>query len=214
MGAVSTLEAYYQPYSNAFWTNNGFVGREELDPAFFTSSYSLRCLTGYQCRYSDASLIRYDAGVSVGGYKLARVTAYGSFTQSTTNPTWNVYGKSYPLIEGDPIDTQGASSAWHQGTVAELCVDGAVSSSIYLICQDRVWDTATLNGDSGSPVFFLNPYGVPGSQVSIQGLLHSKIGSDRHEYSPHSMIQQDFTRYYVKYLRVCDDPSNPSYPCP
>jgi hypothetical protein len=161
----------------------------------------------------DASLIAYDAGVSVGGFKLARVTAYGSHNVDPINPTWNVYAKNYPLVEYDPIERQGASSGWQTGTLLEVCVDGAVSASVYLICQDRVYDPTTSGGDSGSPVFVLNPFGAPGSQVSIQGIAHSKVGN-LYEYSTHTMVQEDFARSYGFYMRVCNDPTNPSAPCP
>jgi len=153
------------------------VGVEAVDPALrrYDPYDYTDCRPDRQCRYSDAALVQYDAGVSDNMGRLADVD--GPFP-------YNIFGNFYV----DRIDNQpgigafvykiGATTGTTGGNITHTCVnvtqyrgrreDGSlIDRGVDMLCQDQA--TLELNfGDSGSAVYRRN---VVGGDVTAIGLL-------------------------------------------
>ena len=159
------------------------VGVEFLDPPYTTF---LGCPVINGCRYADAALIKYNAGVAVGIYRIAQTTfAYNGYDPSQSGSTvmaatsLEVTGNvpSSQLSYGYFINKIGVTSGWTTGYISATCVDQIFSDGTARLCQEQAF-LVCRPGDSGSPVFVYDT-GIPGTGQLAQlvGILHS-CGAD------------------------------------
>jgi hypothetical protein len=169
------------------------IGREVADPGI------RRCLdytynTYYNCRYSDAAVFAYDAGIPVGQGYIARPIEFvedrrGSLTIDPNYPwlyifqknaTWNV-----PLGQG--IFKVGQTSGGTFGRVTRTCVNYLGSTRLF--CQN-VADLWSEPGDSGSPIHY---YSSTVAGEVLHGLLWGGPSTDFNTtwYSPLSGLEKD-----------------------
>jgi hypothetical protein len=141
------------------------IGIETADPAYFTGS---PCPAGRRCRYSDSAFARYDSSGLREFARIARTTAVGSLTVSTTSPRFTITGTANFPSAGQTLNKMGRTTGWSRGTVSSTCANINVSgTTITLLCQDLV--TAAVNsGDSGSPVFSAT---TTGTTATLYGIL-------------------------------------------
>jgi len=175
---------YYQPLNQVA---DEFIGTEVADPRFFRNSDG--CPRGRKCRYSDSNFSDGDDAVlfTLGG--IARTTGpnngsleiAGEFTISSEGPA----------TSGETANKVGRTTGWTQGTVTRKCVDTGVSgSNIVLLCQDFVENAVQIvaGGDSGSPVFRINPH----DRVTLLGNLWGGNSSGTlFVYSPVANIEKE-----------------------
>lgn len=142
-------------YFQALRDTNTFIGVEVLDPDY--GSAGGYCPTGKRCRFSDASMGRYDANIEVAFGGLAHTTftliRKGSIELDPNAPQLTIIGEAPYPREGQSMSKVGRTTGWTTGIVQFTCVDVNVTGSdISLICQDIV-EAGVGPGDSGSPVF-------------------------------------------------------------
>lgn len=167
------------------------VGVERRDPAYFTGG---ACPTGYRCRYSDTTFVRYDAAVSGYMKAIARVTGSGRTGSATAGSlTIDLNLHRYVIakevsnpIWGQRLDKIGRTTGHTYGTVNSTCINTRVAhTDIVLLCQSSVGNAYSNGGDSGSPVFSWRSSG----QVDLYGILWGS-GSGSFVFSPMSNIER------------------------
>jgi hypothetical protein len=182
----------------SFW-QNGFnpafpdlrVGVEAKDPAFRAGLPG--CPSGHLCRYSDATLVKYDVqsdSISSIGI-IARVDP-SPFDPETTSPfiIWyqpplRVIANATSVFINDNLIKVGMRTGWTGGTVINTCMTAVstIANRSY-VCQGRV-SAHSEQGDSGSPVFMLD---AGGEEVYLYGVLHGGDGLSSFQFSPMSGI--------------------------
>jgi hypothetical protein len=180
MGTVSG-DDYYQNY----FSPDGYVGKEVLDPTFWTSLAWWECPWGRRCRYSDAALVEYTPTTNVGLGLIARPAlvnddSYDQKLIDAANPTLNVSNVRIADIgQGMLIHKIGSTTGWTYGRIREVCLNIPLQdSNVTLKCQtvvERLDDTYSIvdGGDSGAPAFFYT-IGSDGSDwAHIVGLVAS-----------------------------------------
>jgi len=172
------------------------IGSESYDPAATGAS----CVNpnGYfeHChRFSDASMILYDAGVSFNLGYLARTASRsmtwgtdGSKTIDAANPRFRITAsQSYP-VANVRVDKVGWKTGWTSGLITATCVDLLGADYWWRDCSYKAgyWSD---NGDSGSPVFVWNG----DTTVTLVGIHwgHNTQGQYS-DFSPMGGIYQDF----------------------
>ena len=163
---------FHQPTDpwNPFADQNK-VGDESVDPPYTTSSI---CPPGRVCRRSDSAFVEYDSSGLFGGAALARPTAIGSLTVSSTDPPFRIIGETLFPIDGATLNKVGRTTGWTSGLLSGTCLTVNVAdTNVTLLCQYRVLrSTGPLTkisdlGDSGSPVFRQDG----GNDVNLFGIL-------------------------------------------
>lgn len=188
-GAV-TNDLFYQATWNV---SDHFVGSEFLDPAL--RNYGTFCPSGRNdCRWSDAALIKYNAGTEWVLGRVARTSFADRWDGSRTiaGRFW-ISGKETSFAVGDALHKMGATTGWTYGGVDNngTCVHYDMGTR-YLMCQGVV--NAGVNfGDSGSPVFLR----VAGDEIKLVGILWGghPVGTSsgaRFVFSPIGGIEEDF----------------------
>jgi len=158
------------PFFQAGTGAANLIAREVADPEYFTEG----CYPHRRCRFSDASLARYEDGVAVRFGAIARTTlrglTAGSITIDDHSPFFNIVDRRPFPIVGQTMDKLGRTTGWTVGTVVQTCIDTFVGGTdVALLCQDRVV-SGVGGGDSGSPVFeSQSPAGSRG--VTLYGIL-------------------------------------------
>lgn len=142
---------YFQPLPGA----SNFIGVEVADPVYGTGGGY--CPTGRRCRFSDASMAKYDPSVTVAFGALAHTTftldRRGSLELDGTNPMFQIVREAPYPREGQLLSKVGRTTGWTTGIVDFACFDSNVSGTdVTLICQDFV-EAGVGAGDSGSTVF-------------------------------------------------------------
>lgn len=148
-----------------YWQHSPFadeteIGVEVLDPPFFTAP----CFAGWVCRWSDASMARYNRG---GGAALSfgsiyRTKSFGTGVsagsleiEEDTPPRFRIVAdEPFPVL-GETLNKIGRTTGWTRGDVAATCVHVGVAGAVpptAMLCQDIVL-ASVAGGDSGSPVF-------------------------------------------------------------
>jgi hypothetical protein len=162
------LTRYFQPVPGP----NNRIATEFKDPPYGDLDGNCIFYPGSRCRFSDALLAEYPAGVQPQLGKLARTTfarrRIGSFVTDPNHPRWNVVGEALFPFLGEEINKQGRTTGWTRGPVVGTCLDFPFidGSDITLICQD-VAETFPLGGDSGSPIFIR----VGPNEILLAGVL-------------------------------------------
>jgi hypothetical protein len=174
---------YYQPLNQVA---DEFIGTEIADPSFFRGG---DCPRGRKCRYSDSNFSDGADGVSFTLGGIAKTTG-------ANNGSLEIAGGFAITAEGsasvgETANKVGRTTGWTQGTVTRTCVNTGVSgSNIVLLCQDFVENTVQIvaGGDSGSPVFRINP----GGGVTLLGNLWGGNSSGTlFVYSPIANIERE-----------------------
>lgn len=160
------------PFYQATVASTNLVGPEIHDPAGAPCGFF-----GLQrCRYSDASIVRRNAGVTSDYGYIARTTAWatglnnsGSIQINTASPRMRITSElAFPSVN-QTLDKIGRTTGWTYGQVDRTCVDISVPSGVGVSgtvrCQDLTRNMHTAPGDSGSPMFVWQ-----GSTVRLAGL--------------------------------------------
>ncbi|MEJ7759573.1 MAG: hypothetical protein WKF55_08260 [Gemmatimonadaceae bacterium] len=148
----------------------------EISDKQFSQSVSF-CPLGARCRYSDAALVHYDAGVVSAGAKVARTgfrdPQWGSTLIDDDNPQFTVTGIGYPGV-GTIVDKIGVTTGWTYGEVISGCWDQAPypDGALILLCQLKT-TYGSDPGDSGAPVFIYDGT----SNVALVGIHWGNVGS-------------------------------------
>jgi len=163
------------------------IGVEVLDPPFFSGGV---CPTGRICRYSDASMARYNDPADCEFGKIARTTGLGSITIDPANPRWTLVAKFAGASVGHTVAKVGRTTGWTEGPVTQTCVDTNVSGqNITRLCQSFV-SAGVGGGDSGSPVFLRR---LEASQAGLVGILWGSNGAGtQFVFSPVEAIEKEF----------------------
>ena len=156
---VTTSHATYQmfstdgsPFRQPF--AGGLVGTEIFDHPGWTSN----CPSGYVCRYSDAALIAYEAGIDHQLGQIARTTGEQSTTIDSSEPRFLIAAERLSVTTGTSLWWVGQVSGRRSGEVVETCTTTNISNLQFtpvpaiLWCQHKHSRTP-LVGDSGAPVF-------------------------------------------------------------
>ncbi|HEX2223335.1 MAG TPA: hypothetical protein VHN15_03920 [Thermoanaerobaculia bacterium] len=195
-GGTCTLgfNAYWNGYNafltnshctNAFWKTDGvsvyqnvvsgtnLVGYELYDKAPSKCGF----LWIYDCRWSDAAVIRRYGTVKANHGKIARTLSWatgngnsGSITINPNAPRMTIVGEYAFPTGGEMMDKMGRTTGWTYGHVKKTCVDVNKSGLRRVWCQDFNGNMHSNNGDSGSPVFRWY-----GSTVKLAGIHWGRI---------------------------------------
>lgn len=171
---------YWQPLQSVDGT---VIAVEVADPNY-TSGGS--CPAGRQCRFSDASRARYNAGIS---FTLGRIAKTDRPRRSSLGIVGNftITGEQGSASVGQTVNKVGRTTGWSQGAITNVCVNTNVSgTTITQFCQNFVGATVG-SGDSGSPVFSIGS----GDNVTLRGILWGGSGSSSFVYSPINQVEQE-----------------------
>lgn len=160
----------HQYDGGAFYQPSRLIGYEILDPPPHTCG-----IFPDLCRNSDAALISASAQIHLG--KIARTTQSSGCDQCSApltinlnNPTFTIREASGYLFEDQTVHKVGQTTGWTYGAVEDVCADYEVDGWVRQ-CSDRV-DFSVQPGDSGSPVFSVNPDGT----ITLRGIVWGWVG--------------------------------------
>lgn len=171
------------------------AGVEVVDPPFFSPADHPQCenTDNFACRFSDATLIEFDVGVSMAQGHIARPLFRGRWSGTLTirpdRPRfWVPHVGNFPFV-GQELNKVGQRTGWTYGPVSRTCVyeDRIIGASYHLICQDHV-DAGAAPGDSGSPVFMV----VGPSEARLYGVLWGAVENSHFVFSSNWALNQDF----------------------
>jgi hypothetical protein len=144
------------------------IGDESADPAGFTCNYGGNTYTNL-CRYSDAILIDVSGGFSTRRGAIARTLGSsstwvaGGYHSSLLRSGDGFYGTNQgggSLTQGQTLYKVGRRSGTTYGTVSYTCSDRAQNNfprpNVVIKCSIEA-TTPSYPGDSGSPLFLLDP---------------------------------------------------------
>ena len=156
-------EPFYQP-TVAF---GNFVGTERFDPPSFQGG---SCPPDFQCRWSDAALVRYEGSIGDQFGYIAR-PYYGSIDIDPANPRFRIDQEvSYPA-DNSIVDKVGQTTGWTYGYVRHTCIRTEYPVLYFppmmLLCQDYA-DYSSAQGDSGGPVFIWQEFSY--TDASLLGI--------------------------------------------
>lgn len=172
---------YYQPIDKV---PDEFIGREVTDPPFFRNGKV--CPKRKKCRYSDTNFSDGNDSAAFAPGIIARTTGPNNGSLEIAGEfAISAEGSS---VAGDVVNKVGRTTGWTQGVVTRTCAHTGVSgSSIVNLCQDFV-SAAVGGGDSGAPVFRINPDG----SVTLLGTLWGGTQDGRtFIYSPMANIERE-----------------------
>lgn len=157
------------------------VGPEIVDPPGTPCGF----LNLFRCRWSDAAIVRRNAGVTSDFGFIARTNSWatglgspGSLIVNPSNPRMRITSElAFPSVN-QVIDKMGRTTGWTYGSIDRTCVDlstplGLGVNGGTVRCQDLTRNMHTAGGDSGSPMFV---YG--GSTVRLAGLHWGRVTYD------------------------------------
>jgi hypothetical protein len=184
----------HQPLSDDFGSYR--AGVEAVDYGGF------HCISSLPCRRADAALIRTDPDRPDQLGRIARTRFYASSVSPDTlgsrqidpnNPFFVLSGTG-SATTGMIVYKMGVRTGWTRGIVTNTCVITTPDdrAGVYL-CQIKatVWVS---RGDSGGPLFAVNPDGT----VSLLGIVSARTTSGSYSYhSPMSGAFQDLGTFEV-----------------
>jgi hypothetical protein len=165
------------PIYQATVAASNLVGPEIHDPAGAPCGF----LGLQRCRWSDAAVIRRNAGVTSDFGYIARTQSWatglgnaGSIQINTASPRMQITSElAFPSVN-QVLDKIGRTTGWTYGQVDRTCVDLSVPSGLgvngTVRCQDLTRNMHTSPGDSGSPMFVWQ-----GSTVRLAGLHWGRV---------------------------------------
>jgi len=167
----STGDIFPQPGTN----DSLRIGVEAIDPPFWTGTHpetgeSCPSWAFGGCRYADAALVEYDAGVPDSLGFVARpgcsdCEGTGEVAVDPQDPTIRLIDEKHVFAEGQSVHKIGQETGWTVGDVDKTCIDVDANQhdnaqdhfppGTALLCQveidDDSGDPLTEKGDSGSP---------------------------------------------------------------
>jgi hypothetical protein len=171
------------------------------------------CPSPGNCRYSDAMVVEFDAGVERAFGRLARTTpVWGSFAISSAHPenfiqcclNWEMVPPA-----GVTVYKVGRRSGWTYGTITATCLYLQGHGGVDLPCQSRVTgdvfsDSIAKPGDSGAPVY---RYGLPNEEfnyypdvgVALEGILIGGTAANVYWFSSIYGLGKDFGPFEFRY---------------
>lgn len=179
----------------------GLVGVviDDPDEAEFPWPLSIVCGSiTVRCRWSDSARVLYvgrAATSALAGIARPVVVNDGSFnplvsTHRQLNGLFRITSERATPLQGATVDKVGVFTGWTRGTVSKTCatlVNTSPDPKLLLLCQGVVSGLAD-NGDSGSPVFTLNPPDY--RTVELNGILWGGDGT-QYAYSPMKNIERE-----------------------
>jgi hypothetical protein len=162
------------------------LGTEISDPSFFTGGV---CPTGRRCRYSDATLVGYAAGVPYSLGSIARTT--GANDGSIVIAGSLSIARENSGAVGTVANKIGRTTGWSRGTITRTCVTtNVLGTNVTFVCQHWVSGTVA-GGDSGAPVFLA----AGGSKVALAGVLWGgNAAGTTFIFSPISNVDRELGR--------------------
>lgn len=152
------------------------IGVEQFDPPLFTDS---PCPSGRMCRRSDAAFIGRDAGFVQPSPLVAGDFGYlliADLPNSGVPVKHRITSRAEFSVAGAWVDKVGRTTGRTHGKITGTCVttnqanpDGTDTGRT-MICQNIVAAIAD-GGDSGSPVYNLEPWPDGSTGVRLHGLL-------------------------------------------
>lgn len=181
-------ETYGAVDGDNFNQGGSFVGDELHDPAF---SFLPNCPSGYDCRFSDAALVRIDANVSSGLGKIKKTAVVGS---DLIVGDFTITSEGGAPTVGQNLAKMGQVTGWTEGEVTATCFEFDLGElpedpmpNHALVCQ-YAGDWNSLDGDSGSPVFEL----TGSDEVKLHGIHWGATETGHRLFSPLTGIKSDF----------------------
>lgn len=164
------------------------IGTEVADPPLFTHTQDFDCPIGKQCRYSDASLYKYNSGVSLE----FGAVAYPPLNSLNFTTTKWIAGAFVPWA-GLAVRKIGKETGHRAGTVTQLCADLTVTATNrVLLCQGLASTNAINIGDSGSPVVWESS--TTGHLYAV-GLLHG-LQTGAFGFTPYPQYYDEIEQSY------------------
>jgi hypothetical protein len=109
---------------------SNWIGTEVADPAPFTNSQNSTCPPGYDCRHSDAALVRYDSGIN---WTFGKIPTVGSTAPYSITGFKEIYnedgyidpsmGDNEPYYNGQSISKTGQATGKTAGIISSTYVD-------------------------------------------------------------------------------------------
>jgi hypothetical protein len=171
--SVDDFDWKYKCYPNGFCDKVAF---EAYDPPSFRCPDSALTDSGYfpvgssvgvgytgtnnGCRYSDSALNKYQPSIAVGqfGY-LASPASYND-----SSAAWGLVPLSYEQlpypVEGDSLEFVGIMSGRRKGAVVFASVNVYQQDQNHWLILQGYLSVSAKHGDSGSPVYRMNPDGT------------------------------------------------------
>lgn len=184
--AVDTTLTFFQPLRS---NSSHYIGYEQYDPDFFTSTESNTCPVNYFCRWSDAALIRLDSGVSASRGYIARLTTSDPVASTLTidpnNPAFPVFTSTKSYIANAVWEKIGQATGWTYGPLKGVCIDWIPNNGTqYYPCQ-MFAQAGVLGGDSGASAFTFNSSGqLKWGGIVIGHFVDTANGHDGFVFSP------------------------------
>jgi hypothetical protein len=203
---------FRQPHSTS-----GYIGDEWEDGVEYYGNTNagsgtyINCVYAEGCRQSDAALVQLHLTRTPGVGRIARTTNNaGSRVVSSSNsfiPIGWVRGNRLPVMSF--VNKIGQRSGWTVGEVYDQCYDMANWESGYGFTVNIECTTiatyVSLSGDSGAPVFQLNPY----DGNSLAGMhIGSVTGFGGEIYSVFTGIVNLGLDWRIAYLNSGKDPKD------
>lgn len=148
------------------------VGVEVYDPPLFDNSSNSQCDSGRLCRYSDAALVRVNAGILRQFGQIARTR---SSSDLTLKSNYVIQGETpYYFVGLAMLYKTGRTTGTSFGTSVQSCVrvrqyfSNGVDTGRDMLCQDQA-QVLSGPGDSGSPVF--SSLNTQTTNVTLHGML-------------------------------------------
>jgi hypothetical protein len=206
-----TSSTYANDATTTVFYQDTVIGNNRIGTEWYDPGSPFLCLTPtypwlpVPCRYSDAAMIRYDAGVNYQFGLIARTTwrsttwgDSGSTTIDGGNPQFHIGAEQEYPVAGQRVEKVGRTTGWTSGTVLEdngTCVDTFGSDGVWRLCTYRA-DYYSDGGDSGSPVFIW-PGGV--ANVTLTGIHWGRNPDAGYsDFSPLGGVHEDFGSMFVQ----------------
>jgi hypothetical protein len=166
------------------------IGREDLDPVYRPSIVG--CPTGLLCRWSDAALVRRNAG-QAWAYATIAQTSKSNNDRISTQQSITLVPSRWDVIEEVGVPYVGLflhkvsrTTGWTSGYVNFTCLTWYLPGNRALLCQDLV-NYYNGDGDSGAPVFQVEEARI----VYLAGIHWGGDGSSTGILSSLSNIEED-----------------------
>lgn len=179
----------FQPYYDPAWSF--FIGRRNLTAPTFTNAQDNRCPVTYNCRWSDAALSAYAAGITDSLGRIARTETSGQWSGSIlinhAAPTWRITQEAqYPFV-GEQLNKVGQTTGWTQGFVTADCANFySADQGVLYLCQGEI-EAGADQGDSGAPVFGI----ITGGDVRFLGIVRGGVPNSYFSFSPVDGIEYE-----------------------
>jgi hypothetical protein len=179
---------------------------EVVDPDWITHDDNPSCNEAWICRFSDASLFKYN---NPAGADHGHLAVPGDFGATDVTSFWRIEGWDVPYV-GMPIYRIGKRTGKHQGTVEQSCINlqsaPVQNPPIWYLCQGVMSAAPSDTGDSGGPVVTW----LGGDVARAIGIHWSADGA----FSPFYSLQNEFYAQTTQYGLMDPSTTDPTLPPP